>query len=130
ISFLVRDKRMDSNADAQRLRLLIACLALALMTRMFLNPRIYHYGFYQAALGALLVPAVMIGELPNWFRTKSRQARALGTIATLAIVLPGRAKLAIFSASAFRLKRGAVDSGGGRYYCYPPGVAGVVCIGE
>jgi len=122
ISFLVRDKRMDSNADAQRLRLLIASLALALMTRMFLNPRIYHYGFYQAALGALLVPAVMIGELPNWFRTKSRQARALGTIATLVIVLPGTAKLAIFSQNALRLKTEAVVSGRDLFYCFPPGM--------
>jgi hypothetical protein len=44
---------------------MIAVLAAALMTRMVLNGRIYQFGFYQAALASVLVPAVMIGELPE-----------------------------------------------------------------
>lgn len=122
VSFLRNTEESNVVKQIRILRLLAASLALALMTRMFLNPRIYHYGYYQAALAAVLVPAVMIGELPNWFRTRSRQARALAAIATLAIVLPGTAKLAMRSQNALRLKTETVASGRDRFYCFPAGM--------
>src|SRR6266404_4021904 len=122
LSFLRNTEESNAAKQFRILRLLAACLALALMTRMFLNPRIYHYGYYQAALAAVLVPAVMIGELPNWFRTRSRQARALAAIATLAVVLPGTAKLAMRSQNALRLKTETVASGRDRFYCFPAGM--------
>jgi hypothetical protein len=44
-------------------RCLIVLLAAAMMARMLLNGRVYHYGFYQAAIAGVLIPAVIIGEL-------------------------------------------------------------------
>jgi hypothetical protein len=122
VGFLRSAKQSTVDLNVRKLRLLFACLALTLMTRMFLNPRIYHYGFYQAALAALLAPAVMIGELPYWFRSSTRQSRGLAVIATFALLLPGAAHLAIRSQNALRLKIGLVGSGRDLFYCFPPGM--------
>jgi len=121
-SFLRNAKRKSGPDFAVRtLRLVIAGLAVALMARMFLNPRIYHYGYYQAALAALLAPAVMIGELPKWFRT-GWHAAGVAAVGTLAVVLPGIANLAKRSQDALRLKTEAVASGRDRFYCFPAGM--------
>jgi hypothetical protein len=124
-SFLRSTEESNVDKHVRILRLLTGCLALALMARMFLNSRIYHYGFYQAALAAILVPAVMIGELPDWFRTRSRSARAFVAIATFALILPGTAKLAMRSQNALRLKTETVASGRDLFYCFPPGMDGM-----
>jgi hypothetical protein len=122
VGFFHSDKQSPGDLDIRKLRLLFAGLALALMTRMFLNPRIYHYGYYQTALAAVLVPAVMIGELPNWFRVAGWQTRGFAAMATLALILPGAAKLAIRSQIALRLKTDIVASGRDRFYCFPSGM--------
>ena len=119
--FVHKTRQNDSDFDRRILRLLIACLAAALMTRMILNPRIYHYGYYQAALTALVVPAVMIAELPVWFRAGSR-GRVVAAVGTLIIVLPGIAKLATRSQHRYLSKTFAVASGRDRFYCLPPQV--------
>ncbi|PYK29501.1 MAG: hypothetical protein DME57_10135 [Verrucomicrobia bacterium] len=118
----LRNAKSGEDSRILILRLLFASLALAFLLRMFLNPRIYHYGYYQAALAAVLIPAVMIGELPNWFRADIWQARGLAAIATFAIVLPGTAKMAIRSQKALRLKTEGVASGRDLFYCFPAGM--------
>jgi len=100
------------------LRLLLAGLAIALMARMFLNPRIYHYGYYQAAIAALLPPAVMIGELPGWVRKETGRS-LLAAVATLALVIPGVANLAIRSERGWALKTEAIGTGRDRFYSFP-----------
>jgi hypothetical protein len=117
-SFSRNAKRSDADFCVRILRLLIAGLAVALMARMFLNPRIYHYGYYQAAIAALLVPAVMIAELPAWFRA-GPNARSVVAIAALTIILPGIAKLAMRSQHGLQLKTMAVATGRDRFYCFP-----------
>jgi hypothetical protein len=125
-SFLRNATRSAPDAEVRMLRLLIAGLAVALLARMFLNPRIYHYGYYQAALAALLVPSVIIGELPDWFEGGWR-GRSAAVAGTLAIVLPGIAQLATRSEHAWALKTQAVADGRDRFYCFP---AGMDSIGE
>jgi hypothetical protein len=122
VAFLRNTKQSTVDLRVGILRLLLAGLALTFLMRMFLNPRIYHYGYYQAALAAVLIPAVMIGELPDWFQTTGWQARGLAAVATLAVVLPGAAKLAIRSQNALRLKTETVASGRDRFYCFPAGM--------
>jgi hypothetical protein len=46
--------------------LLLVLLAGTMLARMFLFPRIYHFGFFQAALAAMVVSAAMVSELPRW----------------------------------------------------------------
>ena len=47
---------------------LLWVLATALITRMVLNGRIFQYGFIQAALGALVIVAVLIEDLPRFLK--------------------------------------------------------------
>jgi len=108
----------DAPSRSDILRLLIVGLGVALMARMFLNPRIYHYGYYQAALAAMIVPAVMITELPAWIGGSSR-ARTLAAAATLALILPGIAKLTARSQYRLQSKTLAVGVGRDRFYCLP-----------
>jgi hypothetical protein len=118
-SFVHKTRQSDSDFDRRVLRLLIACLAVALMARMILNPHIYHYGYYQAALAALVVPAIMIGELPVWFRAGS-PGQMVVAMGTLIIVLPGITNLAMRSQHRYLSRTFAVASGRDRFYCLPP----------
>ena len=107
-------------------RMLLGVLAIALMARMILNGRIYHYGFYQAALAAVLLLAIMIAELPTWLGAGWR-GRNVAAIATLAIVLPGIANLATRSQHSMQMKTLAIGTGRDRFYSFP---ARVEPIGE
>lgn len=101
------------------LRLLTAVLAAAMMARMLLNGRIYQFGFYQAALAGALVPAVLIGELPEWFGL-SRRGRTAAAAGALLLLLPGAALLAAKSQRLLRMQTYAVGSGADRFYTLPP----------
>src|SRR5580658_3261335 len=48
------------------MRWLLAVLAAAMLARMPLFARVYHFGFFQAALAGMLAAAIMIGEVPRW----------------------------------------------------------------
>jgi hypothetical protein len=100
-------------------RLLVAVLAAALMGRMFLNGRLYHYGFYQAALSALVVPAFLIGELPFLLGVGPR-GRAFVVAGSLLLLVPGVVQLATRSQSMLRTKTYSIESGSDRFYTFPP----------
>jgi hypothetical protein len=119
--------RSDSDFAVHALRLLIAGLAFALMARMFLNPRIYHYGYYQAAIAALLPAAVMIGELPFWVR-RGTAGSFVALIATLALVVPGIAKLSASSQRGWALKTRSLGTGRDRFYAFPASMDSIVEI--
>jgi hypothetical protein len=58
--------RRGEHADRRRLvRFVFAVFALALLSRMVLNPRIHHYGFALAMPATLLAAAVAIDSLPR-----------------------------------------------------------------
>jgi hypothetical protein len=118
IGSFLRGGKANTEFAVRVSRLLIAGLAIALMARMFLNPRIYHYGYYQAAIAALMPPAVMIGELPNWFR-KGWPGLVVAAIGTLTLVIPGIAILAIRSELALTLKTEVIGTGRDRFYSFP-----------
>ena len=111
--------RRRARMSRARASLDIAALAAGLMARMVLNGRIYQFGFYQAALAGILVPAVMIGEVPERF-SLGRRGRA--TLVTLSILLMGTGvvRLVIRSQSLFDLKTYAVGKGIDRFYSIPP----------
>ena len=111
----------EENRSVRIARLLIALLALALVARMALNGRIYHYGYYQAALTGLLVPAVLMGELPARLKV-GRRGRMVVVAATLALVTPGVLILASQSQSTLRKHTFAVGVGADRFYCNPPDI--------
>lgn len=81
-------------------RVLLALLAVALLSRMVLNGRIYQFGFYQAAIAALLVPAVLIGELPTRLNL-GRRGRMAVLLGCLGLLVPGVVDLAARSRKFF-----------------------------
>jgi hypothetical protein len=116
---IIRRSKAGEDVSRPALRWMIAALAAGLMARMILNGRIYQFGFYQAALAGILVPAVMIGEVPERF-SLGRRGRA--TLVTLSILLMGTGvvRLVIRSQSLFDLKTYAVGRGVDRFYSIPP----------
>jgi len=109
----------QANPSVTILRLLLAVLAAALMSRMLLNGRIYQFGFYQAALAALLVPAVLIGELPARLRV-GRWGRVAAAAGCLGLIVPGVTILASHSGQLLRLKTHSVGEGRDRFFTFPP----------
>jgi hypothetical protein len=105
----------------QTLRLLLCVLATALLSRMVLNGRIYQYGYYQAALAALLVPAIVIGELPSWLRLQAR-GRWIVTVGCAALMIPGLVFLASRSQALLGARVMPVGEGRDLIYTLPPEV--------
>jgi hypothetical protein len=118
---LLRQASPASSASAPVLRLLLAVLAAALLARMILNGRIYQFGFYQAALAALLVPAVLVGELPARLGL-GRWGRAMVVVGSLCLLGPGVVILAGRSQQMLRLKTYPVGEGRDRFYAFTPQV--------
>ena len=115
---LRRSAGTGANATLPVVQLLIAVLAVALMMRMLLNGRIHQFGFYQAALAALLVPAVLIGELPAWLRV-GRWGRIAAMAGCLALIAPGVVILAAQSRQMLSLKTLPVGEGNNRFLAFP-----------
>jgi hypothetical protein len=102
-------------------RLLIGVLAAALMARMILNGRIDGYGYCQAAVAGLLVPAVLLGELPQRIGAR-RWGTAAIVIGSIALLLPGIVILARDSQRVLVWKTQLVGDGPDRFYAFPPEV--------
>jgi hypothetical protein len=112
-----------ATADHRRLiaRLLLATLSVALLARMVLNARLYHYGFYQAVLAATMVPAFLIGELPQWVGAGRRGARAI-ILGAVVFFATGATSLAIRSTQILEVKTLPVGTGEDRFYAFTPQV--------
>jgi hypothetical protein len=100
---------------AQVARFLIALLALALLARMFLNPRIYHFGYVQAVMAAIALPAILIEELPQRLGLGRRGAMTVA-IGTFALLLPGVVILCAWSIQLLGEKTVPVGTGGDLFY--------------
>jgi hypothetical protein len=74
------------------LRIFFALLGLVLMARMALNARIYQFGFYQAAIEAVVLVAFLIGEFPGLIG-RTPMARATILAGAIALIGPGLARL-------------------------------------
>ncbi len=114
-------KNVEKDRRAQMTRLLMAALATAFLARMMLNARIYHYGYYQAALAGIMVPAILIGELPQWIGVGRKGALAIA-IGTLALCVPGVVILGARSQDLLSLKTLPVGTGRDQFYAPSPQV--------
>ncbi len=114
----VRRTSSESDIHVSTLRLMIGLLAAALMARMFLNGRIFHYGFYQAALAGVLVPAVMIGELPARVGLK-RWGKTIVMAGALALFAPGVVALVSQSQHLLGMKTLSIGRDGDQFYSFP-----------
>ena len=116
---IVRNPGAGADASRPTLRWLIAVLAVAMMSRMILNGRVIQFGFYQAALAGILVPAVLVGELPERIGL-GRRGRAILVVLAVAVIGTGTTRLAIQSQNNLRRKTYEVGKGIDRFYSYPP----------
>jgi hypothetical protein len=111
-------RETDDTRQLQTLRLLLCVLATALLSRMVLNGRIYQYGYYQAALAAVLVPAIMIGELPSWLRLRPRGTWIV-MVGCAALIVPGLVILANRSQTLLGARITPVGEGRDLFYTFP-----------
>lgn len=100
------------------LRVLLAVVGAAMMLRMILNGRIHQFGFYQAALAALVVIAVMVSEFPRRV-CDSFAARRWLQAAMVALLLPGMALMATHSVKNYRRITFPLGEGRDRFYGWP-----------
>jgi len=101
------------------LRWMIGVLAAAMMSRMLLNARIIQFGFYQAALAGILVPAVLIGELPDRIGL-GRWGRTTLAVLTVTLVGIGTTRIAVESQKNLHKRAYQVGEGIDQFYSYPP----------
>ena len=111
-------RETDDTRQLQTLRLLLCVLATVLLSRMVLNGRIYQYGYYQAALAAVLVPAIMIGELPSWLRLRPRGTWIV-MVGCAALIVPGLVILANRSQALLGARSTPVGEGRDLFYTFP-----------
>jgi hypothetical protein len=81
-----REKREQGRlGDNTIMALALVLLAGAMLARMVLFARIFHMGFFQAALAAMVVAAMMVADLPRWTGTgiPGRRVTALGCFLVL-----------------------------------------------
>lgn len=77
-------RRTGTPLAAAEARVLLAVLGVLMMARMPLFGRVYHYGFYQAAVAAMVVVATLVADWPR--RLEGRWAGRIATAAVLALV--------------------------------------------
>ena len=110
-----RSGPVESDAGSQAARVLLWLTALALIARMALNPRIYHYGFFQAALAAVVGIAALAAEMPALLQLSPGSRRAYQCF-LLAVVLGGGGMVADASQEIYRMQTQAVGDGPDRFY--------------
>ena len=101
------------------LGLFLALAALALLVRMFLNPRVYHFGFYQAALATMVVAAECTGLLRRAVEA-SRLAAGV-TLSCMALVLGGAClDVHLLARQVYALRTQVVGEGRDRFLAFSP----------
>lgn len=113
-----RDQTQIDDNSVRIARRLIVFLALAMMARMILNGRIYQYGFYQAALAAVVISAFLIGEIPARLGIH-RGGQIIMAIGVVALVVSGVVSLSRQSAQLLQMKTVAISQGIDRFYAFP-----------
>jgi hypothetical protein len=112
-------KTASETFDQTRIiRILMAVLATGLLARMILRGRIYQYGFYQAAVAALVIPAILVGELPSRLGM-GRCGRLIIALGTVSLLAPGAMIVAGLSQQMLRAKTLAVGDGVDQFYAFP-----------
>jgi hypothetical protein len=97
--------------------LLLVLLAGTMLARMPLFPRIYHFGFFQAALAGMVLAAFIVTELPRW-TGHGVWGRCITTASAIAILVAGCFAIARQSGHIRSLQTQPVGSGRDRFYSF------------
>ena len=107
------------NSTAANVRWLLLLAAAAFLARMALNPRIYHYGYYQAALAGIVAVATAFRTLPDRFALRGI-GRVIYLVALGVFLAVGVGSLEKKSARIFSCKTQPVGEGADRFYGFAP----------
>ena len=113
------DWKRASNEDRQRLYFSALWLAfsVALLAKLGLNLRIYHYGVFLAMPALLTTVYLLVHQLPQFLAAKQKPAGPLRQ-AMLILLVAGLAHLMLLSALFYRDKTSSLGSGGDQLYTY------------
>jgi hypothetical protein len=83
---LIEMVRTLSGAEETRIvRVLLWMSAAAMLARMALSPRVYHYGFVQAALAGVVSIAILVSSVPDFIRLDDASRKWYQAIVTLVV---------------------------------------------
>lgn len=106
--------RRSGSTEGANWRWLLVLAAGALLARMAFHPRIYHYGYFQASLAAVVAVATAV---------QLRPPGRCGYLVMLGVFLGvGVAQLNAISRHYFRLKTRGIAEGVDRFYGFPNAV--------
>ena len=111
-----RQTQLPARFRAQAI-LLVA--ALAMLSRMALAPRLYHYGFFQAMLAGAFLMGFLLRNLPCLLARTRAMQRGLG-ISIAAFLALGANDLVRQSQAAYSRKTLPIGEGADRIYGLPP----------
>jgi hypothetical protein len=119
---LQRELRGGGQAEARDLMALaLVLVAGTMLFRMALRARVYHFGFYQAALAGMVAAAFIVAEVPRWIGAGTR-GRLWAVLAGLALLAVGCFSIAAQSARIRGDQTQLVGSGSDRFYAFDPAV--------
>lgn len=110
-------RRRGEDTAAAEARWLFGVLGIAMMLRMLLNGRVAHYGFYQAAVAAMVVVAGFAADWPRRI-SRDRATRAIASLALLMLVAGWTARIVITSVAVLNLRTLAVGEGPDRMFYF------------
>jgi hypothetical protein len=102
-------------------RMLIVVMALALLSRMILNGRIYQYGFIQSSMASITILSVLIEEFPNMLKFKGITTY-IYKLSIYILIISGAFSLIGQSKNMENAKTLAVGTGVDLFYTYPKSV--------
>ncbi|MDB6109190.1 MAG: 4-amino-4-deoxy-L-arabinose transferase and related glycosyltransferase of family, partial [Pedosphaera sp.] len=95
----------------------LTLLAGAMLARMLLHTRVYHLGFFQAALASMVVVAMMVSELPRWTGV-GLWGQRVATIGCVLVLAVGCASIAAKSRAILFEQTEVVGTGRDRFYAF------------
>jgi len=98
-------------------RVFLWLAAASLLTRMAFNPRIEHYGFFQAALAAMMGVAAMLVTVPEAVRSEPAARRCYQILMRI-LILAGGGMIAGQSLRLLALRTQPVGKGSDLFYAF------------
>ncbi len=115
---LRRELKQSGNASESTLMaLMLVLLAGAMLARMPLRARVYHFGFYQAALAGMVAAAFMVANIPRWTGA-GKWGRCLATAGCILALTIGCISIAMKSHEIRAEQTQSVGTGRDHFYAF------------
>jgi hypothetical protein len=109
-----QSRKIEARAAMQWM---LALLGVAMLARMALFARVYHFGFFQAAPSAMVIAAVMAAEIPRW-TGKGRAGAPVSAACGILVVTLGCVSIASKSIAIQAEQTQPVGSEADRFYAF------------